>query len=239
MFYLHYSDFLIGLNNHYTYQKILKKYLHAFKDRREKFLHILANIIDLNFSCSIKSISGENFCPQMSNFQKNQKGEGCKLMGFTYSCSIPRQGHSRTTKWQFLFRSRLQINFALILSGFQMHCEESYMFTGDPVSLTSFPAIWVQLLCTTTIPVIMVNSAWFTKNQARNSLLMLSKGCQSNTPSEEAWNMAYTCIYVPSLSSKNHKQIWQRKGEDYFCFEEEKYGKSYSHSVFADLWPEV
>lgn len=56
MFYLHYSDFLIGLNNHYTYQKTLTKNLHAFEARKEKSLSILANIIDLNFSCSIKSI---------------------------------------------------------------------------------------------------------------------------------------------------------------------------------------
>lgn len=55
-FYLHYSDFLIALNNHYTYQKTLKKYLHGLEARKEKFLSILANITDLNFSCSIKSI---------------------------------------------------------------------------------------------------------------------------------------------------------------------------------------
>jgi len=36
-------------------------------------------------------------------------------MAFTYSFNIPGQGHSRTTKCQFLSISRLQINIALIL----------------------------------------------------------------------------------------------------------------------------
>lgn len=91
--------------------------------------------------------------------------------------------------------------------------------------MISFPDIWVQLLWTTTVPVMMANSAWLMMNQIRNSLLMLSKGCQSSVPSEEAWNMAHTSIYVPRLSSMDHKQIWQRKGEDYFCVEKEKYAE--------------
>lgn len=145
------------------------------------------------------------------------------MKGFTYSCRIPALGHSRAAKWQFLSRSRLQILFALILSWLQIHGED--ISTGDPVSLISFPAIWVQLPRATTVLVMMTNSARLVKNQIRNSLLLLSKGCQSNITSEEAWNMAYTCIYVPRLSSRNHKQNWQKKGEDYFCFEEEKYAE--------------
>lgn len=144
---------------------------------------------------------------------------------FTYSCSIPDQGHSRTTKWQFLSVTRLQTKFALILSWFQTCGEECYTSVRYSISLTSFPAIWVQLLCTTTVLVTMANNAWLAKHQIRSSLLMLSKGCQSNIPSVEAWNMAHTCIYVPRVSSRSHKQGWQRKGEDNFCFEEEKYGQ--------------
>lgn len=36
MFYLHGSNFLIGFDNHYTYQNTLKKILHAFEARKEK-----------------------------------------------------------------------------------------------------------------------------------------------------------------------------------------------------------
>lgn len=126
------------------------------------------------------------------------------MKGFTYSCRIPAPGHSKAAKWQFLSRSRLQIIFALILSWLQIHGED--ISTGDPVSLTSFPAICMQVPRATTVLVMMTNSARLVKNQIRNSLPLLSKGCQSNITSEEAWNMAYTCIYVPRLSSRNHKQ---------------------------------
>lgn len=129
------------------------------------------------------------------------------MMICTYSCSIPALGHPRTAKEQPLSRSRLQMNFALILSWFQTHGGEYCISVGDPVSLTSIPAIWVQLLCTTTVPLTMASSAWLMKNQIRESLLMVPKGCQSNIPSEEAWNMAHICICVPRLSSRNHKHI--------------------------------
>lgn len=171
--------------------------------------------------------------------KKKKRGKVVNWWLLPTAVAFQDKGHSRTTKWQLLSRSRLQINFALILSWFQTHGGEFYISIRDPVSVTSFPAIWVQLLWMTTVPVTMANSAWLAMNRIRNSLLMLSKGCQSSIPSEEAWNMAHTSIYVPRLSSRDHKQIWQRKGEDYFCVEEEKYAESYSHSDFADLQPEV
>lgn len=68
--------------------------------------------------------------------------------------------------------------------------------------------------------------SWRIKSRTVN---VIQRMLLKQLPSEEAWNTAHTWIYAPQLSSSNHKQIWQNKVKIFlFCFEEEKYAKSYS-----------